>query len=191
MAKGKIIAYSGPSGVGKGYILDKIFNRKELKLNFSISATTRKIRNGEVHGEHYYFLSKNCFKQWISEGKFYEWAEFVGSYYGTPKKFIDNLLEKGQNIIMDIEISGVKQLKEIIPDLITIWLNPPSIKILEQRLIKRGTENEKTIKDRIKMGERDMVEAKEVFKYHITNDNGDLAANEVANIILKEMDNEV
>lgn len=191
MAKGKLIAFSGPSGVGKGYILTKLFDKEELKLNFSISATTREIRKGEIHGKHYHFLSKEIFKQWIIDKKFYEWAEFIDNYYGTPKKIVDDLLLKGENVIMDIEILGVKQLKEIVPDLVTIWLNPPSMEILEERLIKRDTEDLKTIKERMKMGKKDMIEAKEVFNYHVINDNGNVAANEVADIILKEMKNEV
>lgn len=191
MTRGKLIAYSGPSGVGKGYVLNKFFDIEELKLNFSISATTRKPREGEIHGNHYYFLSKEEFEQWIAENKFYEWAEFVGNYYGTPKEFVNKLLDNGQNVIMDIEILGVKQLKKIVPDLVTIWLMPPSIEVLEKRLEKRGTEDSKSIKRRIKMGLKDMEEAKKVFDYHIINEDGDIAAKEVANIILKEMNNEI
>ena len=181
--KGRLIVYSGPSGVGKGHVKNLFLHDPKLKLHFSVSATTRAPREGEVDGKHYHFLSQETFNQWIAEDKFLEWAEFVGNKYGTPRDMVEKILNEGNNVILEIEILGVEQVIKHMPEAITIWLAPPSIEELERRLRQRGTDSEEAIKGRIARAKQEIEEAKGLFKYTVINDDAHEAALEISKII--------
>ena len=134
MAKGLLIVLSGPSGVGKGTILKQFINDPDLNLGLSISMTTRKMREGEKDGVNYYFVSKEEFLRTRDEGGLLEWAQFVGNYYGTPLKEVERLRNAGKNVLLEIEVEGCKQIKEKVPDVLTIFIVPPSMQELEKRI---------------------------------------------------------
>jgi guanylate kinase len=137
MNKGRLFIVSGPSGVGKSTVLHALLARRE-NARFSISATTRPIREGEVDGVDYHFISVETFRAWIAENDFLEYAEYVGNFYGTPKKSVQAALDAGQDIILDIEIQGAMQVAERMPDAVKIFIGPPSWEELERRLVSRG-----------------------------------------------------
>ncbi len=183
MRKGILIIYSGPSGVGKGVIKEKLFlDDKKYNLIFSISATTRKPRKNEIEGQDYFFLSHDEFKKRIKNKEFAEWAKFVDNYYGTPKNFVIEKLNEGKNVFLEIEIKGVKQIKKLFPDAVTIFIVPPSIEELENRLKKRGTYNEEIIKQRVSRAKKEL-KYKKLFKHVVVNDEIDNAVNNLKNIL--------
>ena len=184
MGIGKLIVYSGPSGVGKGFVKNLFVHKPELKLKFSVSATTRLPREGEVDGQHYHFVSNEEFDQLIKEDQFLEWAEFAGNKYGTLNKYVHKLLEEGHNVILEIEILGVRQVIEHMPEAVTIWLAPPSMEELEKRLRQRGTDSEEAITKRLARAKEEIEEAKDLFKFTVVNDDAHAAAKEIEQIIL-------
>ena len=185
MKKGKFIVISGPSGVGKGTICDKLI--KELDAWYSVSMTTRDIREGEVDGINYYFISKEEFKKRIDEGKLLEYNIYNGNYYGTPKDKVLEKLEEGKNVFLEIEVNGARNIKKIFSDALLIYIAPPSIEELRKRLINRGTEDMDTINNRLKIAENELKQV-DFYDYVVVNDDLDKAINEVRNIILGELD---
>lgn len=187
--RGKLVIFCGPSGSGKGTVEKEFLNRPEFDFHFSVSATTRPPREGEVDGKDYYFLTKEDFELWISGDKFYEWAEFAGNYYGTPMAPVMQMLDKGQNVFLEIEYQGVEQLVKKAPDAVTIFLAPPSIEELERRLRARGTESEEVIKERVETAKHEITLAdnKYLFKYKVVNNDVDEAANEIIRILKGEL----
>ena len=145
----KLFVISGSSGVGKGTVL-KGFLSKNPNFMLSISCTTRKPRQGEVDGVNYFFISKEEFQNCIDNNKFLEWAEFAGNFYGTKKKYIKQCLEDGKDIILEIETQGALQVKKQMPEAVLIFICPPSLEALENRLRGRHTEDEATIQKRLK-----------------------------------------
>jgi len=187
MKKGLLIVYSGPSGVGKGTILKEILPIKSLKLIFSISMTTRKPRPGEVDGKDYFFVSKVRFLKAIKNKELVEYAQYVGNYYGTPLEYIEKKRNEGYNIILDIETKGAKQIiKKYGKDVISIYILPPSIDALKQRLIHRNTETIEVINKRIAKTKRQLKDI-DCFQYKVVNDDLKKAIKEVKTIIRKEM----
>ncbi|EDU06346.1 guanylate kinase [Ureaplasma urealyticum] len=188
MKRGKLIVFSGPSGVGKHTILSKIIDRKELNLAYSVSMTTRKKREGEINGVDYYFVNDEEFKKAISNNELIEWAEFVGNKYGTPRFVVEKLRNEGKNVILEIEVVGALQVLELFKndDLISIFLLPPSLDELKNRLLKRNTETLETIEKRIQKASHELS-IKDHYKYNIINDNPDHAADQLAEIILDEI----
>ncbi len=186
MKKGKLIIYAGPSGVGKGTVKEKFFDNKDLNLTFSISATSREKRAGETHGIEYFFLSKKEFEEWIKEDKFIEWAEYIGNYYGTPKQYVEEQLNNGKNVLLEIEIQGVEQVLKKYPDAIKIFLLPPSIEVLRERLSKRSTESEEVLEKRISRAKKE-IEYKDLFDYIFINDDIEQVANEIKQILIGEL----
>lgn len=187
MKKGLLIVYSGPSGVGKGTILAELLKVKSLKLCFSVSMTTRKPRPGEIDGKDYFFVTKKRFEKAIENKELVEWAEYVDHYYGTPKSYIEEMRNKGYNIILDIETKGAKQvIKKYKNDVISIYIVPPSIEELERRLYERGTETKEVINKRIAKTKRQLKDTS-VFKYKVINDDLKTAIKDVKNIIKDEM----
>lgn len=187
MKKGLLIVYSGPSGVGKGTILAELLKVKSLKLCFSVSMTTRKPRPGEIDGKDYFFVTKKRFEKAIENKELVEWAEYVDHYYGTPKSYIEEMRNKGYNIILDIETKGAKQvIKKYKDDVISIYIVPPSIEELERRLYERGTETKEVINKRIAKTKRQLKDTS-VFKYKVVNDDLKTAIKDVKNIIKDEM----
>ena len=167
--QGRLYIIAGCSGVGKGTLL-KLFREKNPDIKLSISATTRQPRQGEEDGISYFFITKEEFQTSIKNNEFLEWAEFSGNFYGTKKSFVEKTLAKGQNLILEIEVQGARQVKEKMPDAITIFIMPPSLEDLEARLRGRKTEDEATIQKRLSAAARE-IEAGKNFDYRIVNDN--------------------
>ena len=181
---GKIFVFSAPSGAGKttilSYLKDSVPN-----LVYSISATTRKPRKGEINNEHYFFLSKDEFKKRIEEGEFAEWAQVHGNYYGTPRSFVDDTIKRGLHIIMDIDVFGKKQFDRVYPEAVGILILPPSMEELERRLRSRSSDDEETIRTRLVNArtEIDFARSKGKYEYTIINNDLEKAELEVANLV--------
>ena len=183
MNKGKFIVISGPSGVGKGTICNVLL--KELNAWFSVSMTTRGIREGEIDGVNYYFISKEEFRRRIDEGKLLEYNIYNDNYYGTPKDKVIEKMDEGTNVILEIDVNGARNIKNIFPDALLIYIAPPSIDVLRERLISRGTEDLETIESRLKIADNELKQI-DFYDYVVVNDNLDKAIDDVRNIILKE-----
>ena len=183
----KFFVLSCSSGVGKGTVL-KGFLDKNPNFMLSISCTTRKPRQGEVDGVNYFFISKDDFKNCIENDKFLEWAEFAGNFYGTKKKYINQCLQEGKDIILEIDTQGALQVKKQMPEAVLIFICPPSYETLESRLRGRHTEDEETIQKRLEQVKVELERA-EKFDYKIVNDNLEDAINELSRVIFGEMEN--
>ena len=183
----KLYVISGSSGVGKGTVL-KRFLEKNPDFMLSVSCTTRTPREGEIDGVNYFFLSKDEFKNCIDNNKFLEWAEFAGNFYGTKKKFINQCLAEGKNIILEIDTQGALKVKKQMPESVLIFICPPSLETLENRLRGRHTEDEETIQKRLKEVKEELKRA-ENFDYKIVNDNLENTVSELEKIISGEQKN--
>lgn len=179
--KGKLFVISGPSGVGKGTLVN-LLKLKHPDLVLSVSATTRKPRPGEVDGEHYFFVEKDVFLDRVEKGKFLEWAEFAGNYYGTDSKFVEENIEQGKNVILEIDVKGALQVKEKKNDAKLIFIEPPSLEELKLRLFKRKTDSDKDIEKRLKIVASEL-ETKKEFTYFIVNAFLNQAYTELENIV--------
>lgn len=184
MRRGKTFIICGPSGVGKGTVVARLL-ASYPKLYFSVSATTRPPRPGEVDGKHYHFLSREQFQRWIDEDAFLEHAEFVGNLYGTPKLYVDKAMDQGRDVILDIEIQGAEQVHRRRPEAIRIYVAPPSWAELERRLIVRGTEDMEKVRRRLERGKEEFSVARD-FDYFVINDTVDRAVEELRAILLAE-----
>ena len=183
--KGLLIVVSGPSGAGKGTICKRIENEIE-NTKISISLTSRKPRGNEVNGVEYYFVSREEFEERIKNNELLEYAiVHSNEYYGTPKKEIENYLNKGINVILEIDIQGALKIKELVKDAIFIFIMPPSMKILKERLINRQTESKEKIMERFKTAYKELNEFKK-YNYVVVNNELDDAVNKVKAIILSE-----
>ena len=160
MRRGKTFIICGPSGGGKGTVVARLL-ASYPKLYFSVSATTRPPRPGEVDGKHYHFLSREQFQRWIDEDAFLEHAEFVGNLYGTPKLYVDKAMDQGRDVILDIEIQGAEQVHRRRPEAIRIYVAPPSWAELERRLIGRGTEDMVKVRSRRERGKEEFAVARD------------------------------
>ena len=185
MKKGLLIILSGPSGVGKGTVRRYIMDNFNLRLTYSISMTTRKPRDKEVDGVDYYFVSKEEFEQRIKDGKFLEYASFIGNYYGTPLDKIEEKISQGKEVVLEIEVNGALQVKEKVKDAIMIFLVPPSKEDLFKRLRSRGTESEEIIEQRVKKAS-DEFKMAYYYDYIVVNDDVDNAADRIMAIIRAE-----
>jgi guanylate kinase len=182
--KGKVFVITGPSGVGKGTIVEEVL-KKVNNIYLSISATTRSKRKGEEEGVNYFYKSRDEFEKMIKSDEFLEWAEFAGDFYGTPKFQVNNYLSCGKDVLLEIEVQGAKQIREKYPDAVLIFLVPPSFEALEERLIKRQTETIEKVKVRLKKAKQEMKEIK-LFHYTVINDKLDEAIDNVISIIKAE-----
>ncbi|MDE6798356.1 MAG: guanylate kinase [Ruminococcus sp.] len=167
MKKGRLIIFSAPSGCGKGTMLAEILKDKNYRC--SVSATTRKPREGEKNGINYYFLTRKEFEQKISENSFLEYAEYCQNYYGTLLSEVDDYLEKGTDVILEIEVQGALKVMQKRHDAVSVFIAPPSINELRRRLKKRGTETEAVIEERVSQAEHEISQAKN-YDYIIVND---------------------
>ncbi|BDV03473.1 MAG: guanylate kinase [Candidatus Hepatoplasma scabrum] len=184
--RGKIIIFAGPSGVGKETVKKLFINDPRFKLKYSISATSREKRIGEKNGDNYHFLTRSKFENWIKKDRFLEWVTFANNYYGTPYKFLENHLRKGQNVLLEIDLVGVKKVIKKYPDAVTIFLLPPTIADLEKRLLARKTENITEIKKRIDIARAEIKE-KDLFKYQVINKTPENSAQKIIEILKKEL----
>ncbi len=179
--RGKLYIISGPSGAGKGTICERLVN--ERKIDLSISMTTREPREGEKDGESYYFVSKEEFEQNIEEGKMLEYANVFDNIYGTPKEPIEKKLERGRDVILEIDVQGGLQVREKMPgDTVMIFILPPSIAELRGRLVGRGKDSDEVIKKRLK-GAIDEIRFIGEYDYYIVNDDLDRAIKDALSII--------
>ena len=182
--KGILIVLSGPSGVGKGTVC-KALRECTPELIYSVSATTREPREGEVEGVNYFFKTKEQFQQLIRDDQVLEWAEYVGNYYGTPRRFVEDTLNAGKDIILEIEVQGALKVKQKFPQGVFIFLLPPSMDELENRIVGRGTESEESIRSRMSVA-MDEIRLMEHYDYAIVNDRVEHACARINAIIEAE-----
>lgn len=183
--KGLLIVISGPSGVGKGTVRNALFQMTGHDLTFSVSMTTRRPREGEVDGREYFFVTREEFEKRINEGKFLEYTEFVGNYYGTPLDKVNEALKEGKEMVLEIEVEGAKQVRKLMPDAVFIFIAPPTIGDLVKRLNKRGTESKEIINERYEKAIREIGLAYQ-YDYIVVNDTVDNAADKIMAIIRAE-----
>ena len=183
--RGLLIVLSGPSGVGKGTVRKALFEMPEQEFVYSVSMTTRAPRPGEVDGVDYYFVSKEEFERQIAAGNLLEYAEFVGNYYGTPKDKVEEQLNKGKEVILEIEVNGAFQVREKCKDAVFIFLVPPTRRALYERLKSRGTECEERILARINKANKEFKLAHQ-YDYIVVNDEIYNAADRIMAIIRAE-----
>ena len=176
-SSGKLFVITGPSGVGKGTILEKFFQNNK-NIIYSISQTTRKPRPGEVHGVNYFFVSHEEFENSIENDELLEWAKYSDNYYGTKKEFVLKALQKGADVLLEIETNGAKKIMEKFPDCITVFFMPQDLDELEKRLRGRKTEDEATIQKRLN-AVKEELESSTIYKYSIVNDEIDNALNKL------------
>ena len=184
MSKGKLLVLSGPSGVGKGTVLGELMKRRS-DMCFSVSATTRQPREGEVDGVNYFFVTKERFEEMIRNNELLEYAQFVSNSYGTPRAYVEQQLERGMNVILDIEVQGARNIVNMIPDAVSVYMIPPSYEELEKRLRGRGTETEDQIQGRLQTAINE-ARAADFYRYIIVNDNLETAVNELDAIMTAE-----
>ena len=186
--KGLLIILSGPSGVGKETVRTRLDKIRKFELTYSISMTTRSPRNQEVDGVNYYFVSEAEFKKNIENDNFLEYARFVGNYYGTPRDKVEALRNEGHNVLLEIEINGAKQVMSRVHDeaVISFFLMPPSIEVLEDRIRKRKTESDEIIQERLKKGKEEMTMT-DNYDYVILNDKVNRAAKEISDLIERKI----
>jgi len=184
---GLLIVISGPSGVGKGTVIKEVMKDPDLNLSYSVSMTTREKREGEQEGVNYYYVSREQFEKTRDEGGLLEWTEFVGNYYGTPLSEIERLRSEGKNALLEIEVEGCRQVKEKVPDALTIFIVPPSLKELENRIRGRRTEAEEIVQQRLAKASKEL-EMTGQYRYVVCNDDIQLAADIIRVIIRHHME---
>lgn len=177
--RGRLIVVSGPSGAGKSTLIREALDAIP-QLAYSVSATTRPPRPGEVDGEHYVFLSREDFERWIGEGKFLEWAEYSGNLYGTPEGKVEELLELGRSVILEIELQGARQVREKRPDAVMVFVRAPSLEETRRRLTGRATETAEALETRLAtaVGE---VAARDEFDAEVVNGEREQARRDMIN----------
>jgi guanylate kinase len=181
---GRIIVISGPSGVGKTTISNRILKRRR-DIWYSVSATSRPRRQGERNGREYFFLSEARFKDWIRRKRFIEWAEVHGHLYGTPKKYLEDRLRRGCHVLLDVDVQGGVALKRIFPDGIFIFIKPPSFTELKKRLAKRNTETAADLQNRLAAAWREIKQQRE-YGHVVINDDLERTVDRILGIINKE-----
>ena len=185
VGRGLLLVLSGPSGVGKGTVRKHIFDHYNNDFDYSISMTTRDKREGEVEGQDYYFRSREAFEQLIESGGLLEYAEYVGNYYGTPLEYVNEALEAGRDVFLEIEVQGALKVRNKMPEAIFIFLSPPNLGELENRITGRGTDSSDMIKKRMKKAV-DELKLIQYYDYVVENDDVDKAAQKIRHIIESE-----
>ena len=172
--EGVLFVFSGPSGVGKGTLKAMLFDEFAGQVAYSVSATTREPREGEVDGKDYFFISRQEFERRVENNDFLEHAQFAGNEYGTPRSYVMQLLSSGVNVLLEIEVQGALQVRKSMPQSVSVFILPPSFEQLEHRLRGRGTETEDTIRRRLETARRELTYAP-TYDYQIVN-GGDIHA---------------
>ncbi|WP_429970958.1 guanylate kinase [Fructilactobacillus sp. Tb1] len=186
MAKrGMLIVLSGPSGVGKGTVRKALFEDPTVDFNYSISMTTRKPREGEENGVDYYFVSKEQFEEHIKNGEMLEYAKYVDNYYGTPLNYVNQQLDAGHDVFLEIEVNGALQVRANCPDGVFIFLTPPDIKELRSRLVGRGTDDLEVINKRIQKASKE-IRMMQNYDYAIVNDKIENAVEQIKDVVKSE-----
>ncbi|WBX79618.1 guanylate kinase [Virgibacillus salarius] len=182
--KGILFILSGPSGVGKGTVRKALFNQ-DTDLKYSISMTTREKRSGEKDGVDYFYKTKEAFEALIEQNQLLEYAKYVNNYYGTPRKYVEETLDAGYDVFLEIEVQGALQVKENFPEGVFIFLFPPSLEELKNRIVHRGTESPDLVLNRLKEARKE-IEMMDAYDYVVVNDHVDLAVEKVQSIIQSE-----
>ncbi len=181
---GILLVLSGPSGVGKNTVLNALIAGNP-KVRYSISATTRPPRSGEVHGRHYFFLSEEEFSRRAGAGEFLEWAEFCGHRYGTPRPFVEESLAAGYHVVLDIDVQGAQRVREAQPAAVLVFLLPPSWEVLEERIRARGADEDEAIRRRLAVA-REEIAALPAYHYVVWNREVEVAVKELEAILTAE-----
>ena len=179
--QGVLLVLSGPSGAGKGTICEQLLNKRK-NLAYSVSATTRVPRKGEVDGRDYFFVTIEKFKEMIANNELLEHAEIYGNYYGTPRSYVMSILDEGRDVVLEIDPQGALQVKESFPDAVFVFVVPPSLDELSKRIYKRGTDSEEVIKRRLSAATSELAYASK-YDYIVVNDEVEKATNKVSNIL--------
>lgn len=185
VVRGLLIVLSGPSGVGKGTVRAAVFDRKDHNYVYSVSATTRRSRPGEVHGVDYHFVTRDEFKELIDNDALLEYAEYVGNFYGTPIAKIEEELAKGHDVFLEIEVQGAMKVRERMPEGVFIFLAPPNLGELENRITNRGTDSQEVIYERMQKA-REEIELMKHYDYVVINDEVENAVDRINAIICSE-----
>jgi guanylate kinase len=185
MKRGRLFILSGPSGVGKGTVRARLFE-KIPGLVYSISCTTRSPREGEIDGVHYRFIDDAAFDSFVREGRFLEWARVHENRYGTLRADVKNQLSEGRSVVLEIDVQGALQVKRKMPESVMIFIMPPSLRELEERLSGRGTEETEMVRIRLRNAESELALSGQ-YDYAVVNDQVERAANELAEIFMNEM----
>lgn len=183
--RGLLIVFSGPSGVGKGTVRAAIFESSQHQFDYSVSMTTRQQRPGEVDGKDYFFTTREAFEEKIKSGQMLEYAEYVGNYYGTPLEYVNQTLDQGKDVFLEIEVQGALQVKEKVPDGVFIFLTPPDLDELRGRLSGRGTDSLAVINERMEKA-REEIKLMSEYDYAVVNDEVHLAVERVKKIVEAE-----
>jgi guanylate kinase len=183
--RGLLIVLSGPSGVGKGTVRKALFSQPNTNYEYSISMTTRSPREGEVDEVDYFFKTRSEFEELIEQDQLLEWAEFVGNYYGTPLEYVNKMRDAGRDVFLEIEVQGAAQVRAKVPDGLFIFLAPPSLSELEERLVGRGTESDAVIASRLQAA-RQELEMMNLYDYVVENDLVEHACERINAIIMAE-----
>jgi guanylate kinase len=178
---GKLIVLTGPSGVGKGTLMNAILQRYP-ELHYSVSTTTRSPRPGEVNGKNYHFITRSEFEKLVTQGEFLEWAEFAGNCYGTPREAVLNHIQSGKLVVLEIELEGARQIRHTFPSALSIFILPPSFAELEKRIRGRGQDAEEAISRRLNRAEEEIAAADE-FDLQIINNDFEQALQEIEKAI--------
>ena len=172
--RGVLFVFSGPSGVGKGTLKARLFEEFADRIAYSVSATTRGPREGEVDGKDYFFISRQEFERRVKNNEFLEHAEFAGNCYGTPRAYVEKLLDSGMNVVLEIDVQGALQVMKSMPECVSVFILPPSFEEQEHRLRGRGTETEEKVRERLETAKRELPYAPQ-YDYQIVN-GGDIEA---------------
>ncbi len=182
--KGILFVLSGPSGVGKGTVRKALFER-DTALQYSISMTTRQKRVGEQEAVDYFYRTKDEFESMIKDKQLLEYAEYVGNYYGTPREYVEETLELGRDVFLEIEVQGALQVKENFPEGVFLFLSPPSLEELKTRIVNRGTESDALVANRLDAAKEE-IEMMDAYDYVVVNDQVEVAVDKVQAIVKSE-----